>query len=60
MAAYGVLWTIIMLSRCDETCERNGTRRTQEKFVHIRIQPSEEHAPSKYVGMCEGRLEIII
>lgn len=37
MAEYGVLWTVIMLSRCEENCEMNGTIRPQEKFVHNRI-----------------------
>jgi len=38
----------------------NGTHRLQEKFVHSRIQPSEELAPLKYVGVGEGRLQIFI
>jgi len=37
----------------------NGTRRTQEIFVHSRIQPSEEQAPLKYAGMSEERLQIL-
>jgi len=32
----------------------NGTHRPQEKFVHSRIQPSEEHTPLKYVATGEG------
>jgi len=38
----------------------NGTRRSQEEFVHSRIQPSEKYTPMKYVGMGEGRLQIFI
>jgi hypothetical protein len=34
-----------MLSRQENNFEMDEKRRPQEKFVHSRIQPSEEHAP---------------
>ena len=50
-----MLLTYIMLSQYEENYEMNGARRTQEKFVHSRIQQSEDHAPFEYVGMGEGK-----
>jgi len=38
----------------------NGTRRPKKKLVNSRIQPSEENAPLKYIGMSEGILQFLI
>jgi len=49
----------LSLSGCEENYEMNGKRIPQEIFVHSRIQPSEQHAPLKYAGMSEERLQIL-